>query len=73
MSTSELAKRFSKATERIEGAGQYSNEEIREVQEEFGGAFNTDIPELARQHRFVNDLIEQRAAAQVLEERKKEG
>ena len=73
MSTSELARRLSQASGRLESGAQYSEEEIRQIQRELGSRHNAHTPELARLNLFVNDIIEQQATSQALEERKKEG
>ena len=73
MSTSELAKMFSKASGRLDDGAKYSDDEIQQVQSRLGRRHNAHTPELARLNLFVNDLIEQQATAEVLEERKKVG
>lgn len=73
MSTSELARRLSQASARIDGGAEYSDEELGQVQAGLGKRHNTHTPELARHNLFVNDLMEQQATTVVLEERKKEG
>ena len=76
LSTSELTKRFSESSSRLDhiaNGRQYSDDEVKKVQEEFGGAYNTGTGELARQHLLINDVIEQVLTAQALEERRKVG
>jgi len=73
LSTSELAKRLSESSHRLEAGAEYSDDEIRQVQTQLGRRHNAHTPELARLNLFVNDLIERQASGEVLEERKKEG
>ena len=73
LSTSELAKRLSQASARINGGAQYSERELQQIQTELGRRHNAHTPELARLNLFVNDLIAQQATSEALEERKKEG
>lgn len=73
MSTSELARRLTQASARIDAGAEYSEEEIRQVQIELGKRHNAHTPELARLNLFVNDFLERQLTAEELEKRKKEG
>lgn len=71
LSTSELAKRLSVSSDRLDAGAEYSDEEIQQAQ-------NRTPREIypydrARMDIMVTDLIERQASGEVLEERKKEG
>ena len=72
MSTSELAKRLSESSDRLEAGAEYSDEEIQQAQDasphrEFGQY------DRARTDLMISDFIEQQASTEILDERKNEG
>ena len=79
LSTSELAKRLSESSHRLEAGAEYSDDEIEGAQKRAQTLVQTRRDpdfypyDRARNDLMITDLLEQQASAQTLEERKKEG
>jgi len=79
LSTSELAKRLSESSHRLDGGVEYSDDEIEGAQKRAQKLVQTRRdPDLypydrARNDLMITDFIERQLSGEVLEERKKEG
>ena len=68
MSTGELSAWRNQVATRLKEA-QYSEDEIRQVQESLSSGSNPYTPEFAREILFVSDVLEQQAIAEELKKR----